>query len=215
MTAWHSQKPTFFTEKLNCDVKFACDLRGQLPWWISGKESACNEGDAGSIPGSGRSPGRRNGNPVQYSCWRIPWTEGPAGLQSVGSHGVGHGYQYEDQRVLEEGEGAFRVAHLLIHLFTEQVCTGRRQSTNPCLRCWTANVPEMGLLGSGRESRSKTRCSQMPEPVQAGEGEGPRSFFSSFSRERVTGHASVTSGQGQGPHGVPRKLCAHPNLWDL
>ena len=41
--------------------------------------------DAGSIPGSGRSPGRGNGNPLQYSCWRIPWTEEPGGLQSIGS----------------------------------------------------------------------------------------------------------------------------------
>ena len=33
-----------------------------------GKESACNAGDPGSIPGLGRSPGEGNGNPLQYSC---------------------------------------------------------------------------------------------------------------------------------------------------
>ena len=33
------------------------------------KESACNVGDPGLIPGLGRSPGERNGNPLQYSCW--------------------------------------------------------------------------------------------------------------------------------------------------
>ena len=32
------------------------------------KESACNGGDQGSIPGLGRSPGERNSNPLQYSC---------------------------------------------------------------------------------------------------------------------------------------------------
>ena len=32
------------------------------------KESACNAGDVGSIPGSGSSPGEGNGNPLQYSC---------------------------------------------------------------------------------------------------------------------------------------------------
>ena len=32
------------------------------------KESACNVGDPCSIPGLGRSPGERNGNPLQYSC---------------------------------------------------------------------------------------------------------------------------------------------------
>ena len=99
------------------------------------KASACNIGDLGSIPGSGRSPGEGNGSPLQYSClenpmdrgswqatvhgvakswtqlsdftslhfiqhegplqkematysslvaWRIPWTEEPSGLQSMG-----------------------------------------------------------------------------------------------------------------------------------
>ena len=33
-----------------------------------GKASACNSGDPGSIPGSGRSPGEGNGHPLQYSC---------------------------------------------------------------------------------------------------------------------------------------------------
>ena len=33
-----------------------------------GKESTCNSGDLGSIPGSGRSPGEGNDNPLQYSC---------------------------------------------------------------------------------------------------------------------------------------------------
>ena len=34
--------------------------------WFSAKESACREGDLGSIPGWGRSPGEGNGNPLQY-----------------------------------------------------------------------------------------------------------------------------------------------------
>ena len=33
-----------------------------------GKESACNAGELGLIPGSGRSPGEGNGNPLHYSC---------------------------------------------------------------------------------------------------------------------------------------------------
>ena len=41
-----------------------------------------------SIPGLGRSPGRRHGNPLQYSYWRILWTVVPGGLQSMGSHRV-------------------------------------------------------------------------------------------------------------------------------
>ena len=37
-----------------------------------GKESSCNAGDLGLIPGSGRSPGEGNGNPLQYSCLENP-----------------------------------------------------------------------------------------------------------------------------------------------
>ena len=35
--------------------------------WLSGKEFACQAGDGGLIPGSGRSPGEGKGNPLQYS----------------------------------------------------------------------------------------------------------------------------------------------------
>ena len=53
-------------------------------WWVggatprrcSGKESACNAGDLGSIPGSGRSPGGGNGNPLQYSGLEDPMDRG-------------------------------------------------------------------------------------------------------------------------------------------
>ena len=36
------------------------------------KESACSAGELGLIPGPGRSPGERNGNPLQYSCLGYP-----------------------------------------------------------------------------------------------------------------------------------------------
>ena len=43
-----------------------------LPRWLSGEEFACQSGDLDSIPGSGRSPGEGNGNPLQYSCLENP-----------------------------------------------------------------------------------------------------------------------------------------------
>ena len=83
-----------------------------------GKESACNPGHLGSIPGLGRSPGEANSYPLQFSgleissncrvhgvpknwtqlsdfptpvlAWRIPGTGEPGGLLSTGSHRVGH-----------------------------------------------------------------------------------------------------------------------------
>ena len=49
-----------------------------LPRWLSGKESACNAGDADAalIPGSERSPGGGHGNPLQYSCLENPTDRG-------------------------------------------------------------------------------------------------------------------------------------------
>ena len=50
-----------------------------LPLWLSSKETSCNAGDAGdsgSIPGSGRSPGRENGNRLQYFCLENPMDRG-------------------------------------------------------------------------------------------------------------------------------------------
>ena len=43
-----------------------------FPGGSEGKASACNAGDPGSVPGSGRSPGEGNGNPLQYSCLENP-----------------------------------------------------------------------------------------------------------------------------------------------
>ena len=54
-----------------------------------GKESAYNAADLGSIPGSGRSPGEGNGNPLQYSCLENPmdreaWLAIAPGVARVG-----------------------------------------------------------------------------------------------------------------------------------
>ena len=61
-----------------------------FPGGSDGKESACNTGDPGSIPGSGRSPGEGNGNPLQYSCLENSKTEEPGRLGSMGSQRIGH-----------------------------------------------------------------------------------------------------------------------------
>ena len=49
-----------------------------------GKESAPSAGDLGSIPGWGRSPGKGNGNPLQFSCLENPMERGAWWLQSRG-----------------------------------------------------------------------------------------------------------------------------------
>ena len=50
-----------------------------FPWWLSGKEATCNAedaGDVGLIPGLGRPPEGKNGNPLQNSCQENPKVKG-------------------------------------------------------------------------------------------------------------------------------------------
>ena len=57
-----------------------------------GKESACNARDLGSIPGLGRPLQKGVATHSSILAWRIPGTEEPSGLPSLGSHRVGHDY---------------------------------------------------------------------------------------------------------------------------
>ena len=61
-----------------------------LPWWPSGKESACSAGDLGLIPGSGRSPGEGNGNPLHDSGLENPMVGGAWQATVQGVTRVGH-----------------------------------------------------------------------------------------------------------------------------
>ena len=65
-----------------------------LIWGFShssvGKESACSAGDVMSIPGSGRSPGEGNGNPLQYSCLQNLMDRGAWEATAHGVTRVGH-----------------------------------------------------------------------------------------------------------------------------
>ena len=51
-------------------------LSRDFPGGSDGKVSVYNVGDLGSIPGSGRSPGKGNGDPIQYSCLENPMDRG-------------------------------------------------------------------------------------------------------------------------------------------
>ena len=57
--------------------------------WLSGKESACNKGDPGSIPGQEDPLEKGMATHSSILAWKIPWTEEPGGLQSMGSQRVG------------------------------------------------------------------------------------------------------------------------------
>ena len=71
-------------EYLFCIVVLCVLATWGFPDDSDGKESACNAGHLGLIPGLGRSPGEQNGYPLQCSCLENPWTEEPGGLWSMG-----------------------------------------------------------------------------------------------------------------------------------
>ena len=71
----------------NCTLlkkKKKLNRRMGFPGGSADKESTCNEGDQGSIPGLGRSPGKGNATHSSILAWRIPWTVQPMGSQRVG-----------------------------------------------------------------------------------------------------------------------------------
>ena len=76
------------------------------------KNLPANARDASFIFGLGRSSEVGNGNPLHYSCWEIPWTEEPGGLQSMGMQRVGHDWvqsPFLTEEEMEENAGVLRV----------------------------------------------------------------------------------------------------------
>ena len=67
----HNKSYNFFTFS-----HLSSPLNLGFPGGSASKESACNAGDPSLIPGSGRSPEGRNGNPLQYSCLENPMDRG-------------------------------------------------------------------------------------------------------------------------------------------
>ena len=72
------------------EVKYSLLKSSGFPHSSVGKSSACNAGDPGSTPGSGRSPGEGNGNPLQYSCLENPKDRGAWQTTVHGISRVGH-----------------------------------------------------------------------------------------------------------------------------
>ena len=89
--AWtESQRKKISSSKQREDDKQIHEIAEQVykqvtsntrPGGSDSKESICNAGDLGSIPGLGRSPGRGHGNPLQYSC-----LENPHGQRSLAGY---------------------------------------------------------------------------------------------------------------------------------
>ena len=85
------------------------------PHSSDGKESVCSVGDLGSIPGSGRSPGEANGNPLQYSCLKNPMDIGAWGTTVHGVARVGHNLATKPPRPDHQGNPC-------LHYLSHPVC---------------------------------------------------------------------------------------------
>ena len=72
-------------------IREAFHILGGFPGGLDGKESACNAGELGSIPGLGISSEGGHSNPLPvFLPGQSPWREGPGGLQFKGLQRVGH-----------------------------------------------------------------------------------------------------------------------------
>ena len=95
-----------------------------LPRWLSGKDSTYHAGDTGSITKWGRSPGKVNGNPLQYSCLGNPMNEEPGGLQLMGSQKRGHNLATKQQ---QQRDVARKTERGLV--FPQNLCKGINQAS--------------------------------------------------------------------------------------
>ena len=77
-----------------------------FPGGSDGKESTCNVGGLGLIPGLGRSPGEGHGNPLPYSCLENPMVRGPWRATVV--HGI--------------SKSQMQLKQLCMHTYSESFC---------------------------------------------------------------------------------------------
>ena len=97
-------------------------INSWLPWWLSNKESAFSVGDAGDlglISGLRRSPGKGNGNPLQYSCLGNPMDTEACWVQTMRLPRVRHNLTITQQSQL----GSFISWRMPPRLEKELVCT--------------------------------------------------------------------------------------------
>ena len=93
------------------------------------KNLSGNVGDKGSIPQSGRSPGEGKETHSGILAWKIPWTEGPGGLQSMRSQRFGH-----DLGSKQQGQSMFISDFLALPL-----CTFKINGILPYEMSWVAS----------------------------------------------------------------------------
>ena len=105
-----------------------------VPWWFSGKESTCQAVNAGSIPGSGRSPREGHGNPLQYSCLGNPMDRGAWWAALHGIARVAHSWVTEQAGVCCKSPANMTARSFpLQDIYSKYV---PQQCTSPCKTWW-------------------------------------------------------------------------------
>ena len=124
-------------------IGIPCTL--ELPRWLSGKESTCQPGDPGLIPGLGRSPGEGNGNLLQHSCLGNPRNRGAC--QFI-VHGVSMSLQSQTRLSTQPVMQPYTFAVFCWKQLTGPICTqGWWHGGYPrvCLTVWKSFL----MLSSG------------------------------------------------------------------
>ena len=81
-----------------------CAETGGLPGGSDDEESTCNAGDPGSVPGQEDPLEKEMATRFSIPVWRIPWTEEPGGLQSMGSQRVRNDLVTEQQSAAQQSK---------------------------------------------------------------------------------------------------------------
>ena len=90
---------------------------GGFPGGLYGKESAYSAGALGSVPGLGRSPGERNGNPLQYSCLENP-------MDREAWWAIVHGVTKSQIRLSNQHKSIFLNYLFILAVLVLRSCTG-------------------------------------------------------------------------------------------
>ena len=132
----------------------------EFPGGSDGKESACNTEDLGSIPGLGRSLEKGTATQTSILAWRIPWTEEPGRLQSMGLQRAEHDWATftsakstlalckNEEGHLEEmvdsqcraGKANKTLSTLLCHKVFKERCKHVKKILGPACRSLTARI---------------------------------------------------------------------------
>ena len=154
-----------------------------FPGSSDGKESSCNAGDSGLIPGSGRSPEERNGYPLQYSCLENPMDRGPWWATA-----------YEGHKELDMTE--LLTLDLIIIIMD---CCKKQKRVWPLAHAIQIGLPELNGLGYSLALTTNKRASLVDQMVKRlsamQETQGQPLGWEDPLKKEMAAHSSILAGK--------------------